>query len=237
MNETAPKKKAVFESRMSKVQRVLGWLWLPMHIFALPLMVFALRVADPTLLTDAQAELAVYSVSAVGLLLIMFRFWKREFEALLDEPFRAFISVLLGLAITYLLNTLAGVLLLGLLDGEVSNPNNEAVLSMAGQDLGAVKAAAIILAPLVEETLFRGVIFGSLRRKHRVLAYVVSTALFCLLHVWQFVLAYGPSYLIYALQYVPASIALARCYERSGSLWAPMVAHGLINALAFAALS
>ena len=43
----------------------------------------------------------------------------------------------------------------------------------------------VVCAPLIEETFFRGVVFGSIRKHHRTLAYVVTTILFCTLHIWQ----------------------------------------------------
>ena len=86
--------------------------------------------------------------------------------------------------------------------------------------------------PLVEESLFRGVVFGSLYRKSRLLAYVGSVGLFCVYHIWQFAAAYGdPALLLYAVQYLPVSIALCWLYERTGSVWSPIFLHMLLNGL------
>ena len=116
---------------------------------------------------------------------------------------------------------------------DLSNPpNNEAVLDMADTGFNMTFALAVFLAPMVEEPLFRGAVFGSLYRRSRWAAYAVSAALFSLYHVWQFAAAYGdPTYLIYALAYVPVSLALAFAYERSGSIWVPIAFHMTINAV------
>ena len=41
----------------------------------------------------------------------------------------------------------------------------------------------VLLAPFVEEVLFRGLVFGCLKEKSRIFAYILSCALFAFLHV------------------------------------------------------
>ena len=93
-------------------------------------------------------------------------------------------------------------------------------------------AVAVLMAPLVEECLFRGVVFGTIRPKSRFWAYAASIALFSLYHVWQYVLVYQePKLLLSALAYVPVSAALTFCYEQTRSIWPPVFFHMCINAL------
>ena len=44
----------------------------------------------------------------------------------------------------------------------------------------------VFLAPVVEEALFRGYVFGNLREYSRGAAYLVSCLVFALIHVWPF---------------------------------------------------
>ena len=91
----------------------------------------------------------------------------------------------------------------------------------------------MVLAPVVEETLFRGYVFGNLREVHRGLAYLVSCLLFALLHVWQFAAARGDlTYLLLMVQYLVPGAVMAWTYERSGSLWGSVLLHGVVNGLA-----
>lgn len=223
-----------FVNRMSRTQRILGWIWLPMYLLVVPLLVEAYNYANPGALTEGTANLAAYGVSAVVLGLIMFRYWRADFEALLDKPGRSLFSALLALAVNYALSMAVTLLLYALIGDELENPNNAAMVNIAQTDYGTIKATAVFLAPIVEETMFRGLIFGSIRRKHRILAYVVSTLAFCLLHVWQYIAITGDlTLLIYTLQYIPSAVAFAYCYERSGSIWAPILLHIILNAMAF----
>lgn len=237
MNETNPGPQAGFQQLMTPTERVLGWIWLPVNTFLLPILAAVYVYANPDQLSDGALNLVTFAVSAVALLLMLHRFWRESFHRMLDRPGRCLGSMLLGGLVNYALSLAVSPVLLLALDGAVDNPNNAALLEIAQQDLGMIKAASIFLAPLVEEALFRGVVFGSLRPKHRVLAYALSTGLFSLLHVWQYILVSADaSLLVYALQYIPSGVALAYCYERSGSIWPPIFLHMLLNTVAFTVL-
>ena len=237
MNETNPGPQAGFQQLMTHTERVLGWIWLPVNTFLLPILAAVYVYANPDQLSDGALNLVTFAVSAVALLLMLHRFWRESFHRMLDRPGRCLGAMLLGGLVNYALSLAVSPVLLLVLDGAVDNPNNAALLEIAQQDLGMIKAASVFLAPLVEETLFRGVVFGSLRPKHRVLAYALSTGLFSLLHVWQYILVSADaSLLVYALQYIPSGVALAYCYERSGSIWPPIFLHMLLNTVAFTVL-
>jgi membrane protease YdiL (CAAX protease family) len=113
---------------------------------------------------------------------------------------------------------------------DVSNPNTQEVINQTKLDKDVMIFIAVLLAPIVEEILFRGVLFGMLRQKRRLLAYIVTVAAFAVYHLWQFFLiGFDWTILLYLLQYVPASLALCWCYEKSGTIWAPIVLHAIIN--------
>ena len=237
MNETNPGPQAGFQQLMTPTERVLGWIWLPVNTFLLPILAAVYVYANPDQLSDGALNLVTFAVSAVALLLMLHHFWRESFHRMLDRPGRCLGAMLLGGLVNYALSLAVSPVLLLVLDGAVDNPNNAALLEIAQQDLGMIKAASVFLAPLVEETLFRGVVFGSLRPRHRLLAYALSTGLFSLLHVWQYILVSADaSLLVYALQYIPSGVALACYYERSGSIWPPIFLHMLLNTVAFTVL-
>jgi len=89
-----------------------------------------------------------------------------------------------------------------------------------------------IVAPIAEEIAFRGVLYGWLRQRFGVPAGVAISALL-------FSVAHGIPALIPAL--AVQGMVLALLYERSGSLWPPIIAHGTYTAatiiLLYAALA
>jgi len=80
---------------------------------------------------------------------------------------------------------------------------------------------AVAAAPLFEEFIFRGLIFGGLRRSMRpALAVVASAAVFAIVHP--------------PLSMLPVfglGVCAAFAYERTGALLAPMIAHALYNGI------
>lgn len=80
---------------------------------------------------------------------------------------------------------------------------------------------AVIMAPLLEEALFRGVLLPALRRRLRfVPAALLVTVLFTALHAVQ-TSGYWPALLVIAL----VGYLLAYLREASGSLWPPILFH------------
>lgn len=113
-----------------------------------------------------------------------------------------------------------GVVLIGL-DRQAQEP----IIPLFGDSLAGLLAALIaagLMAPLVEEMLFRGFLFGGLRQRVAPwAAAVLSALLFAALHLQPFAF---PVLFLYG-------ILLAMLYHRSNSLWPPILMHATINSL------
>ncbi len=226
-----------FENRMTRTQSILGWVYLLLHVAVLPLLLGLLQNFSPDPISDATLNLVYYVIGIVFCLTVMHSFLRRTFDALADNLRLCLLTIVLALLLDYALSGAAALVIL-LIDDIVENPNNAAIMDMAGSDSGTVKAIAIFLAPIVEEVLFRGTVFGSIRTRNRLWAYVISVVAFSLYHVWQYAAVSGnAATLLYALQYFPVSIVLAWAYERSGSLWTSIFFHMGFNALSFYVLN
>ena len=216
-----------FTSRMKTWQLLLLLLYLPVHLLGLP-------ATLPELLgkgtpSPGMANFWLYAVGAVYVVALLWSFLRREIDPVFDHPFLTLLEVLRCYALLWLGETLASFLFL-ILGVEGDAANNQLVLELLRTERGPMLAASVFLAPLVEEALFRGAIFGSLRRKNRALAYAVSALLFCLYHV----LPAGfqkPGELLFILLYLPGALALALCYERTNSLWGSILLHAFNNGL------
>lgn len=229
-------KKTPFQLKMSRSARILGWCYVPLHIFVLPLLLSVFSAVSVWAVDDVTINIVYYGLGTAYVLLFLGRFLRADFDSLLDHK----LANLLSCISAYFLNVLlsyAAVIVLELIVGNIVNPNQEALESMTQTDYSTIYGLAVFIGPLVEETLFRGVVFGTLREKNRALAYIISTLLFSFYHVWQYALACGDAaLLIYIIQYIPTSIALAWLYEKSSSIWMPVFFHMGINALALVML-
>ncbi|MFZ4776256.1 MAG: CPBP family intramembrane glutamic endopeptidase [Terrimicrobiaceae bacterium] len=94
--------------------------------------------------------------------------------------------------------------------------------SKGWQARAVVFGIAVIAAPVTEELIFRGCLYGVLRKSNgRALAIVVSSLLFALIHGH---LPSLPGLFVLA-------VGLSLVYERCGSLWAPISMHAAFNGL------
>ena len=91
----------------------------------------------------------------------------------------------------------------------------------------AIILMAVVVAPVAEEVMFRGYLYGVIRRYGgRIPAIVVSSLLFAAIHV------HLPSFPGLAL----LAVTLCLLHELTGSLWATITMHSLFNASTIAML-
>jgi len=213
---------------MNKTERVLGIVYIPFHAAVLPLLmliVFAIFEID---ITGPSEMLVYYTVSFILVVALLFRFLRTSFSDMIDEFWRAVQALVLAY-VFYLVLSWAAVWLMGrTMTG--MNPNSEAIVTEIAANFRVMVVVTVVLAPIVEETVFRGALFGTIRQKSRIAAYIVSVLLFGAFHLWEhLVFDFSLKSLLFIIQYVPPSIALAWCYERSGTIWSPILLHALLN--------
>lgn len=221
-----------FRPDLTKFETIVGWVYLPIHIFLLPILLGMLQSLWPSgEISDISVNLMYYGIGLLVVAVFFGKLLRREFDHFCDAPFRCLFTLFAGYAVYWaaMYAVQLVVLLLGL---EPENPNDANIGTMLGQNFNRMLAVSVVGAPFIEETLFRGVVFQSIRKKNRALAYLVSVALFSVYHVWQYAVAdMDAAVLLYALQYIPITLVITWIYERSGSLWTCMLFHGSYNYL------
>ena len=219
---------------LSGREKVSGGILLACYLIVFPviggrvfdLAEYLLGVSIESALRDA----IYYDVLFALTLMVFGRFWIQTTRALFANAGRVFSSLGLGLVAFYGLNELS-VRLLRLLPLRTANLNDAAVSARLGVSPGGTILIVVLLAPVMEETLFRGYVFGLLRERSRAAAYAVSCLLWALAHVWQYA-AGDWTYLLTGLQYVAPGLVMAWTRERAGSLWGSVLLHGAVNGLA-----
>ena len=220
-----------FTSRLARREAIFVLAYFPVHLLVLQLVLGL--IAAKELLSLPAADLLSYLVGFLYMVLVAFGFLRRDFDALIDAPLACMREVLRGYLAMLCCNFLLGLLLLLLLKSD--NPNNEAVMAVAAQDMRAIRAAVVFLAPVVEEMLFRAGIFGLLWQRNRRAAYIVSALCFALYHVVPYAII-QPAYWLFLLEYIPVSLLLAYCYERTNSIWCSIFFHMLVNGVSMSLL-
>ena len=215
--------------QMTASERNRGWVFFALYILVFPrLMGWFQRLisgdAEPLI---AESNLIYYALLVALTLLVFWSFLRHAFSLLLDWLPENLFAIVTGLAG-------AGVLhfLVMLLPYPVENPaaadwSSEFLLSPA-----PTLVVVLVLMPLVEEVLFRGLVFGSLRRYSRPLAYVVTVLGYAVACVWQYMFqptGFDVRYLVLFVQYLPMSLGLTWCYDNGGSIWSAVLLHVILN--------
>ena len=218
-----------FTSPLSRKEALLGWLFVPVFALLVPLLLGAVVSYWPVEVGEAQKSTVYYLIGFLYALIFLQHFVKSDWIALWDKK----LLVVLTLILTHLLNV---VLSFGIaaLTVAVWQDGAQAFVSeipgLSGSTAEGMFTPLVLLAPLAEEALFRGVVFGTLRRHSRAAAYIVSVALFAVHSVWQTAVANpGVSFLFLAVTTVPVGVAAAFCYERTQNVWACALYRALIN--------
>ncbi len=87
---------------------------------------------------------------------------------------------------------------------------------------------AVVVAPIVEEVLFRGLLYGALRRRHpRTFANLATSVAFAAIH--GNLAALAPIFIL--------GVVLAAVYERRGVLWDAIVIHAVFNSVSLTAMA
>jgi len=220
---------------LSTAEQVAGFCYLPFFVILLSLGIQWLSGLLDLRLTELQINVAYFVINCIMIWVIFHNFLIRSFRAI--RFWELVQALILGFCLYYAGNLLFGwiVNLLGL---TITSFNDQTVMGLISQNKWVMGICAVVLAPIVEETLVRGLLFGVIRRSSRILAYAVTILFFAVMHVWQYLALYDfREVLLAALQYIPAGIALGWTYEKSNTVWAPILLHMTINAISMGLLS
>lgn len=195
-----------------------------------------IAIADPELESTAAVSLAQLVVAlalagtALGFALADAN--GRLGEALRRLGLRGFAWRAAGLAVAaWVLYLLLAAGLNPLLDPDQEDVTRE--LGVDDESAGALITAGLLIvvaAPVSEEIFFRGFMFAGFRRRMPMIVAAALSAVF-----WGSLHLSGGNIGV-AVQLSVFGVILALLYERTGTLWAPILAHMINNAIAFTLL-
>lgn len=232
MRERKTPELPAFTSALDRREAILVLSWLPMHLLILPL-IFKHFLGGG--MDQTTANFSYYAIGFVYMFVVAIRFLRRDFDPLADRPFACMLEILTGYFAMLCFNFCVAYVILAVFPN-TENPNNAELMDLVFRGFGKMKTTLMFFAPVVEELMFRAGIFGVLRRRNRVAAYLASMLFFSLYHVWTYALQ-DPVYWIYLLEYIPVAGLLCRCYERSNSIWCSIFFHMMVNGVAVNTLS
>lgn len=219
----------IWQERLTLAECVRGVAMSVLYFLVFPFAMAWVQRTTGEELPAAEASVVYYFISVVLVFLLFWRFLKRNFNLLLERLPENLTAAAIALALWTVAERLVRLIPL-----PVENPNDSTYAMEYLLSPRATVVILVVLMPIVEEMLFRGLLFGGVRRYSRLGAYFLSVVLFGFYSVWQFTFSYGVldlRYLLLFVQYLPAGLALSWCYDRGGSVWSAVLLHMAINGL------
>lgn len=113
-----------------------------------------------------------------------------------------------------------------------TSKNQETVINLMTSNTIYTMFAILIFAPLIEELIFRGVIYKKIRRKSNVIiSTMITSGLFAIMHFVVSIIAGDINDLIYIPIYIVPSVFLCIIYEKHNNIFAPILLHLITNSI------
>ncbi len=169
-----------------------------------------------------------YVIGALVAIYLALPLLKAERKVNFGDAFR---SILIVIGLLYLANIVIGGLI-SVLTETTTSANQEEVSAMFNQNMVLQSIATVIFAPILEEIVFRGVIFRDLRDKYGFMfSAIVSGVMFGLMHVLGSLISGDMVDVVYIVLYAVMGVLFSKIYDDTQSIYAPIVGHALYNGL------
>lgn len=222
----------IFSTKPNRNETLSGGIYLAFMLIFLPLLLRLFNSLTGNTLSAGKLNFLYYFINFAAILPIFRRFLLQSLKDALKVPFPTIWLALLGYLGNTALSEILTVLLLVLFP-RFANINDLNIALMLQEDFSLIAFGIVVLVPVVEETLFRGMIFRNLYDRSRVGAYLMSMCAFAAIHVVGYVGSVEPVYIVLSfLQYLPAGYCLCFAYHRSGTIISPILMHMIVNAVA-----
>lgn len=214
---------------MKKGQVVFGLCYIAVQMLILPLILSFINLALHSPLDLAEMNFVCFAINFIVLTVVYHNFLFASAEVI-SKNFGRFLGITISAFAMYWLATFLVNFIVYALDSDFSNVNDDSILEMVNDSPVLMWIGTVLLAPIAEELLFRGAVFGGLYRRNKAAGYIVSIVTFGLLHVLGYVIFYSPYRLLLCfLQYIPAGFIFCWAYAKTGTILSPVLMHMIIN--------
>ena len=210
-------------------QTLLGWAYWLISLFVLPSAFETINNQLATPLPESVLNLIFFSVNFLAVVCIFHGFLWESLKAAAEKMWKCLGIAALGIAVHYAALWLITQCNMAIKPG-FSNVNDNSILNMLDERTPLLAFATVFFVPVAEETLYRGLLFQTMQRRNRLMAYIMSVALFSSIHVMGYVGVYDPLTLTLCfVQYLPVGVILALAYEQTDTVITPILIHTFIN--------
>lgn len=221
-----------FHISMTPSEKFLGWVYWAAQLLVLPALLQFLNRQLKNPFSMAELNFAFYAINFLSVCLIFRTFLKKSLTHVFHGFWDFIQAAVLGYA-AYWACSLVVSRLIYIIDPTFANVNDSAIASLAGSNFWLMAASVVILVPVAEECFYRGLVFRLLHSKSKAAAYILSVCVFAAIHIVGYLGSAKPlTLLLCFLQYLPAGLCLAWSYEKSDTIFTPILIHAVINGIA-----
>ena len=214
---------------LSRKEKLYGTAWLLFELLLFPTVLQQLNRLLPTPVPPAGVNFLFFCVNFAVTLFLLRKYLLNQLKLAKDNLETVLQTVMVGFVAYWMLNFLVCCLIFAV-DPEFSNINDNAIAKLAAENFPIMLFGIVILVPVAEESLYRGVIFRGIYDYSPALAWILSAGLFALLHIFRYTGSVSPSRLLLCfIQYLPAGLCLGAAYRLSGSILSPILIHAAVN--------
>lgn len=216
-------------------ERFLGILFVYYILFRLifPQFAYSLQLSENLTSNgniEVKYQVLVYLATLLPCIFLIFPLLKKEIKINFK---RLFISIFIVIFVGLLLNIIFNLIVTWINGDYVTSENQSGLDELAIQSKWLFLSMSLLLAPILEEIVFRGTIFHFIReRKGFLIAAIISSVLFGFIHVFSSLLNGNIIDFIYLFLYSALGFIFCVVYESNRSIYACIVVHMLYNAYA-----
>ncbi|MBE6958365.1 MAG: CPBP family intramembrane metalloprotease [Ruminococcaceae bacterium] len=221
---------------LTSQEKIYGTVWLAFEALLFPRLLQLLNTLLPVPLTQASINALFFGINFLVVAILFRRYLVGQAKLIPDTVGKSIAVALVGFA-AYSLASFFMLQFLLAIDPHFASVNDLTIRDLVKEDFLLMFVGTVILVPITEECLLRGLVFRGLYDRSPLLAWAASVVIFSAVHLISYIGLYPlPTMLLCFVQYIPAGLCLAGAYRLSGSLLSPILIHALVNLMGMLAL-
>ena len=230
---------------LSNKQKALGYILLfPSNLYYIPILIqFFMIWYNTVFIPMSFSVMIAYLNFFTGIisLIMAFAFFKTFLIANIKAIKETIIedtiwSCTMGIGIVYVLAAVSRIMVLLLLaifgQEPLDSSNQQLVVQLLTEMPLLMALQTVIIAPILEEILYRGLLFRTFYDFHKKGAHIISAFLFGFAHIYSGLFRGDLTQIIHIIPYMVMGLAFSYAYEKRGNLYVPILMHMLVNLIA-----
>lgn len=221
---------------LTKNEKLWGWIYYFLQLLILPTLITLVNELIGRPFDLSVLNFLYFGINFIVITLLFSHLLKENGKIALNAPGHCISSAVIGLFFYWGLSYAVQFFIV-MMDPDFFNVNDASIGEMVQDNFVLTGIGTVLLVPIAEEALYRGLMFGMIYNRRPLAAYVISSCIFASVHVVGYIGSYEPMQLALCfIQYLPAGIAMGWAYARANSIWAPILMHTANNLISILAM-